>query len=565
MMRLTSILLVSLLTTSLASGQVQVRTYLGTTTGERFGWSVAVVGDVDGDGADDLAVGAPGPQDASLPGRVTIFSGRTSQSIREWSGGAAGDFFGYALAPVGDLDGDGLADVLVGAPQKLLPSFFFYEGTGGPTGPGYAQVLSGATGAVIHTVSGSTLADGVGASVAAGGDVDGDGVTELLIGGTGSYQHPGTVRVVSGATGATLRTHMGSYNFDGFGHSVAFLGDLGRDGIDDYAIGDAGQNGGDGAVRVYKGATGDEFWTVDGPPGMDSETGFSIARLGDVDGDGRSDLLVGGRADNVYPQNGRVMVLSGATGATLFEDHATSGHFLPDGYGFSVTGIGDLDGDGREDFAASQPGPDPDFRSSYYPVRVFAGQPLSLAFEIPPPSTNGMWGIGLCSGDATGDGLRDIVVGQPYADRVIIYSAVRSVTTFCETEVNSQGCSPHIQGVGTPSASSNQPFVISANNILNNKFGLLLYGRAPRQVPLGGGWSCVKQLLKRTAVRSSGGNAPPDDCSGAYQDDFNQRIQSGVDPALVPGVQVFAQYWYRDPQSPGGRCLTDGLAFYVNP
>ncbi len=298
MKRLVPILLVSLLTTSLATGQVQVRTYLGTTSGERFGWSVAVVGDVDGDGADDLAVGAPGRHDATDTGRVTIFSGRTSQSIREWTGSAAGDFFGYALAPVGDLDGDGLADVLVGAPQKLLPRFFFYTGSGGPTGPGYAQVLSGATGAVIHTVSGTTLGDGVGASVGAGGDIDGDGVTELLIGGTGSQQ-PGTVRVVSGATGATLRMHTGSYAYDGFGHSVAFLGDLGRDGIDDYAIGDIGQYAGDGAVRAYRGATGAEIWSVFGTPGMDSETGFSITRLGDRDGDGRSDLLVGARADNL--------------------------------------------------------------------------------------------------------------------------------------------------------------------------------------------------------------------------------------------------------------------------
>jgi hypothetical protein len=203
--------------------------------------------------------------------------------------------------------------------------------------------------------------------------------------------------------------------------------------------------------------------------------------------------------------------------------------------------------------------------SSYYPVRVFAGQPLSLRLRDPSSSTNGMWGIGLCSGDANGDGLRDIIVGQPYSDRVVIYSAVRRVTTFCETQVNSQGCSPHIQGVGTPSATSNQPFVISASDVINNKFGFLLYGRAPRQVALQGGWSCVKLLLKRTAVRSSGGNAPPDDCSGHYEDDFNARIRSGVDPALVPGVEVFGQYWYRDPLSPGGRCLTDAVAFYINP
>jgi len=560
---LTSLLVVLPLTTSLAPAQVQVRTYTGATPDQRFGWAVCVVGDVDGDGAADLAVGAPGRHEGTDAGRVTIFSGRTGLSIREWSGNA-GDYYGHAIAPVGDLDGDGRADVLVGAPQTLLPVFFYAQGQI-TSGPGYAQVVSGASGAVIHTIAGATFRQGLGANLCAGGDIDGDGTTELLIGGPG-HDFDGIVLVISGATGSTLRTHTSSYGHRGFGHAVTFLGDLDGDGTDDYAIGDVGHYAGDGAVRAYSGSSGSELWTVLGPSGWNSETGFSLGRLGDRDGDGKADLLVGARGDNVYPTNGQVLVLSGATGATLFYD--TTGATSPDGYGFSVAAVGDLDGDGREDFGASQPGPDPDFANVNYPVRVFASEPLELAFEIPPPaegSSHGMWGIGLGSGDANGDGLRDIVIGQPYSERVIVYSAVRSVTRYCETTANSQGCSPHIEGTGTPSASSSQPFLISAAGVINNKFGLLLYGRAPRQVPLPSGWGCVKFLMKRTASRSSGGNPPPDDCSGVYQDDFNQRIQSGVDPALVPGVQVFAQYWSRDPQRAAGTVLTDGLGFYVHP
>ena len=78
---------------------------------------------------------------------------------------------------------------------------------------------------------------------------------------------------------------------------------------------------------------------------------------------------------------------------------------------------------------------------------------------------------------------------------------------------------------------------------------------------------CIQTPVKRTPIQNSGGNVGPDDCSGAFGYDFNGRIQSGVDPSLVAGAVVFAQYWYRDPLDPAGfgTGLTDALQFTIEP
>ncbi len=136
---------------------------------------------------------------------------------------------------------------------------------------------------------------------------------------------------------------------------------------------------------------------------------------------------------------------------------------------------------------------------------------------------------------------------------------------YCTSKVNSQGCAALIASVGTPSASQPAPFLITASGVLNQKLGLLFYGTAPAGTPFQGGTLCVGGTLRRTLMQSSGGNPPPNDCSGTFSFDFNARIQSGVDPALAPGNAVFAQYLYRDPPDAFGTGLTDALTFTVCP
>ena len=132
---------------------------------------------------------------------------------------------------------------------------------------------------------------------------------------------------------------------------------------------------------------------------------------------------------------------------------------------------------------------------------------------------------------------------------------------YCTAKVNSLGCLPAIGSTGRPSVSDPTPFTIDTTLVLNNKPGFLFYGYAEQSYPFLGGTMCVAKPIRRTAIQSTGGNPPPADCSGTLSFDFNALIQSGTDPMLVAGTFVYAQYWYRDVQSPQRIGLTDALRF----
>ena len=137
---------------------------------------------------------------------------------------------------------------------------------------------------------------------------------------------------------------------------------------------------------------------------------------------------------------------------------------------------------------------------------------------------------------------------------------------YCTAKVNSVGCLPGIDFVGFASATDPAPFAITAGEVVNNKNAIFFYGLTGRfNLPFQGGFLCVKPPTKRTPVQNSGGNSPPNDCSGTLTLDFNAWIQAGSDVNLIPGVQVNGQYWYRDPQSPSKTGLTDGIEVVVCP
>jgi hypothetical protein len=313
---------------------------------DRFGSSVAGVGDLDGDAVPDFMVAAArADPNGANSGRVRVYSGADGAVLFTFDGDAAGDQFGTSVRRAGDVDNDGVPDLAVGAP--------FHDGVGADSG--LARVFSGRTGAVLHTFFGVAAGDEFGGSVAGVGDTDGDGFGDLLVGAPSSDlggPDLGYARVFSGRNGDVLATRFGLRPGDRFGAAVSALGDIDGDQRADYAIG-APQEfaAGIGYVAVVSGAT---HAVVQGSIGtrLGDHYGIFVDPAGDVDADGVPDLVVGANQYSVPAATpvgpGYARVLSGASHATL---HTFNGIAQNDWYGIAVAGIGDVNGDGHADLA----------------------------------------------------------------------------------------------------------------------------------------------------------------------------------------------------------------------
>jgi probable HAF family extracellular repeat protein len=136
-------------------------------------------------------------------------------------------------------------------------------------------------------------------------------------------------------------------------------------------------------------------------------------------------------------------------------------------------------------------------------------------------------------------------------------------TSYCTAKTNSQGCTPTITWSGTPSASSGAGFEIATSQVLPTSSGLLFYSTTgPDSKPFQGGFLCVAGKVTRTPGQNSGGSGA---CGGSFSIDFNAHVALGLDPALVGGATVWAQYWSRDPGSASTTNLTDAVEFTLWP
>ena len=362
----------------------------GEAANDQFGWIARVIGDVDADRVPDFVTSAPsnGAGGANA-GRIYVYSSKNGALL--WKAdGQAGDRFGSGVEAAGDVNGDGVGDVIASAPFG-----------------GYAKVLSGRNGALLHTLRGETPAEAFGMHVSGMADIDGDRVPDLIVGAPGNPRAPGEFAgrayIFSGKSGALLHTLEGERSGDLFGSAVtgatrpgkalfvvgapaagpqrtgrayiytklgtppAFVvdadetgsalaamfvavpGDLDADGVDDVFISDwpnAAKGPSTGRVYVHSGASGKRLFTMTGENAGDG-LGSSQSIAGDVDGDGTPDLIVGAwQFGGAAVSGGKAYLYSGKTGALL---KTYTCRTPGDTFGFDAVGMGDIDGDGTVD------------------------------------------------------------------------------------------------------------------------------------------------------------------------------------------------------------------------
>lgn len=356
-------------------------------------------GDVDGDGFGDVVIGAHHDGAASSQnGSASVRSGRTGALIHKWVGDAAGDQFGHSVTGLGDLNGDGYADVAVGTRGVALSTF-----------PGYVRVFSGQTGLPLYTLTGSAPGDIFGYRVKNLGDLDNDGRSDFGVSASGDGSH-NYVKIFSGASGGLLfqyhKTHL-----DTLGADMAGLGDINGDGYREFVLSNYHTNSNTGEVIVYSGQSGGVLYAISGAAPFDY-FGITVANAGDVNGDGKDDLLVSSPySDAAGADAGRLDVFSGVNGVHLM---ARNGEAPGDNFGIGIA-IGDEDGDGRADFAVGAPLHDstaPDSGRVY----VLSSVTLNTIFTLDGEAASDQFGGSRAGGDVTGDGWIDLVVGASFSD-----------------------------------------------------------------------------------------------------------------------------------------------------
>lgn len=419
--------------------------YLLLNGGGQTGYSVSGAGDVNRDGKDDFIVGAPASRGYAGEAYVVYGGNKTDVDLSRLSANRAGFSLkygvgqtGYSVSGAGDVNGDGKADLIVGAPfANQGQAYVVYGGNG--TDVDLSRLSQDNQGFILQNATGF-----VGYSVSGVGDVNRDGKDDLIVGAPGANDNNGQAYVVyGGSKQGDVDLSTLSINKQGFalihgigqtGWSVAGAGDVNGDGKADMIVGAPFANDKNGqAYVVYGGFEGDIDLSTLAGRGQGfvlrngiGNTGYSVSGAGDVNGDGRDDVIVGapwsnGEAGQAY------VVYGGIAGNVDLSKLNTNneGFVLTHGEGrtgFSVSSAGDINRDGRDDLLVGAPMVNEENGLAYV---VYGGGKgdvdLSTLDEegrgFLLKDGRGQTGYAVAgAGDVNGDGGADMIVGAPRAN-----------------------------------------------------------------------------------------------------------------------------------------------------
>ncbi len=395
----------------------------GGSTQSAFGISVSSAGDVNGDTYPDLIIG--GDRYFYEFGRADIFFGGpgmdTVSDVRLiGESGNAHSFLGRSVSSLGDVNNDGFSDVVVG-----LPGYSWW------TDRGMVNIYYGGSnmdGTPDRTYGGENNGDQYGFSVACAGDFNNDGFPDLIAGAPGFGNSSGRVYLYDLNFGRLVPDiiYNGENNQDNFGTCVKKAGDINQDGFEDLIIGAPGYNGNRGRTYIFYGGlapgnTPSVILSGENSFLQNTYFGYSCSGAGDLNNDGYDDLIVG--AYGWSSQTGRAYIYFGGASMDDIPDLILQSE-MPNGcFGYSVSGAGDVNGDGYSDVLAG----------GKYPCIYFGGNNMD---NIPDLVFNGgnegfFWGNPVSTaGDINGDGFSDVMIGIfNYSDhiRAFVYFGGRNM------------------------------------------------------------------------------------------------------------------------------------------
>jgi hypothetical protein len=367
-----------------------IRDWHGEGVNDVFGWIARDIGDVDADGVHDVVTSAPFQNSGA--GAVYVYSARSGKELWHVKGNA-GERLGIGVEAAGDVNGDGIPDVTASAP-----------------GIEKAFVYSGKDGTVLLTVTGESAGENFGKQVSGTGDVDRDGYADIIVGAPAANANAGAAYIFSGKTGKLLFKLKGSAGAR-FGSAVTGWASGKRMLI---------VVGAPGAGPVHKGVTY-VFNALDSLPAFSltaDSTGGALGAMfvsiaGDANHDGVPEVFVSDWPNNARGRStGRVYLLSGADGKVLL---TLTGETAGDGFGTSASKAGDIDGDGYADLAigAWQHASKAISGGKIYLYSGKDGHLIRTWTGQVPGETLGFDAVGI--GDVDGDGRNDLLVTSAYS------------------------------------------------------------------------------------------------------------------------------------------------------